>query len=118
MDGGNYTNYGWCPPNLSTMEKMQLGWGQPVELTTATTVTAMKSVSDGGDTYIIRNPGDSDEYYLLENRQQKGWDLGCPSSGLLIYHVDYDYDDWMDNNINIDDNHYRYSLFLGSQEHW
>ena len=88
MDGGNYTNYGWCPPNLS-----------------------MKSVSDGGDTYIIRNPGDSDEYYLLENRQQKGWDLGCPSNGLLIYHVDYDYDDWMDNNINIDDNHYRYSLF-------
>ena len=111
MDGGNYTNYGWCPPNLSTMEKMMLGWGQPVELTTATTVTAMKSVSDGGDTYIIRNPANRDEYYLLENRQQKDWDFGCPNNGLLIYHVDYDYDEWMNNNVNVDDNHYRYSLF-------
>ena len=111
MDGGNYTNYGWCPPNLSTMEKMMLGWGQPVELTTATSVTAMKSVSDGGDTYIIRNPANRDEYYLLENRQQKDWDFGCPGNGLLIYHVDFDYLAWMGNEINIDDNHYRYSLF-------
>ena len=111
MDGGNYTNYGWCPPNLSTMEKMMLGWGQPVELTTATTVAAMKSVSDGGDTYIIRNPANRDEYYLLENRQQKDWDFGCPGNGLLIYHVDFDYLAWMGNEINIDDNHYRYSLF-------
>ncbi len=111
MDGGNYTNYGWCPPNLSTMEKMLMGWGQPVELTTATAVTAMKSVSDGGDTYIIRNPANRDEYYLLENRQQKGWDFGCPNKGLLIYHVEYDYAEWMNNEINIDDNHYRYSLF-------
>ena len=111
MDGGNYTNYGWCPTNLSTMEKMLMGWGQPVELTTATAVTAMKSVSDGGDTYIIRNPANRDEYYLLENRQQKGWDFGCPNKGLLIYHVEYDYAEWMNNEINIDDNHYRYSLF-------
>lgn len=111
MDGGNYTNYGWCPPNLSTMEKMMLGWGQPVELTTATTVTTMKSVSDGGDTYIIRNPANRDEYYLLENRQQKDWDFGCPGKGLLIYHVDYDYTEWMNNKINVDDNHYRYNLF-------
>lgn len=111
MNGGNYTNYGWCPPNLSTMEKMMLGWGQPVELTTATSVTAMMSVSDGGDTYIIRNPANRDEYYLLENRQQKNWDFGCPGNGLLICHVDYDYAEWMNNNVNIDDNHYRYSLF-------
>lgn len=111
MDGGNYTNHGWCPPNLSMMEKMVLGWGQPVELTSTTAVTAMKSVSDGGDTYIIRNPANRNEYYLLENRQQKGWDTGCPNNGLLIYHVDYDNDAWMDNGVNVSDTHYRYSLF-------
>ena len=111
MDGGNYTNYGWCPPNLSTMEKMILGWKQPIELTSATTVTTMKSVSDGGDTYIIRNPANRDEYYLLENRQQKNWDYGCPNNGLLIYHVDYEYSAWMKNEINTYDTHYRYGLF-------
>ena len=88
-----------------------LKWGDPIELTSATTVTAMKPLSDGGDTYIIRNPANRDEYYLLENRQQKGWDIGCPGNGLLIFHVDYDYVEWKENNLNISDTHYRYSLF-------
>ncbi len=30
----------------------------------------------------------SPEYYLVENRQQVGSDVGLPGSGLLIYHVD------------------------------
>lgn len=111
MDGGNYTNKGWCPPNLSAMEKMYLGWGDPEELTTETTITGMKSLSDGGKTYIIRNSGHPDEYYLLENRQQTGWDYGIPGQGLLIYHVDYTRDSWGNNQVNISDTHYRYDLF-------
>jgi hypothetical protein len=30
----------------------------------------------------------SKEYFLLENRQQKGYDTALPGNGLLIYHVD------------------------------
>lgn len=111
MDGGNYTNYGWCPPNLSTMEKMVLGWGEPVELTASTSVTSMKPLSDGGEAYIIRNPANPEEFYLLENRQQKGWDYGCPGNGLLIFHVDYDDAAWRDAKVNVSDSHYRYDLF-------
>lgn len=111
MDGGNYTNKGWCPPNLSAMEKMYLGWGEPEELTAETTIAGMKSMSDGGKTYIIRNSGHPDEYYLLENRQQTGWDYGIPGQGLLIYHVDYTRDSWGNNQVNISDTHYRYDLF-------
>ena len=47
MDGGNFTNYGWCPPNFSMQEKMLLGWLTPTELTEATTITNMKPVSEG-----------------------------------------------------------------------
>ena len=90
MDGGNYINKGWCPPNFSAMEKMCMKWDTPEELTRPTSVTGMKPVSAGGKCYIIRNEANSQEYYLLENRQQEGWDYGCPSNGLLIYHVDYD----------------------------
>lgn len=111
MDGGNYTNRGWCPPNLSAMEKMYLGWRQPVELKTANTVTGMKSVSDGGETYMIRSSGNQDEFYLLENRQQKGWDYASPGNGLLIFHVDYNQVAWGNGQVNVDDNHYRYDLF-------
>ena len=111
LDGGNYTNRGWCPPNFMAMEKMYLGWDQPEELTQATTITDMKSVSAGGKTYLIRNSGNADEYYLLENRQQEGWDYGCPGNGLLIVHVDFLQSSWGDNQVNISDDHYRYDLF-------
>ena len=111
MDGGNYINKGWCPANLSAMEKMYLGWGKPEELTEPTTVTDMKPIGNGGKTYIIRNSGYADEYYLLENRQQVGWDYGCPGNGLLISHVDFSQSAWGDNCVNISNSHFRYDLF-------
>ena len=111
MDGGNYINKGWCPPNLSAMEKMYLGWDQPEELTSPTTITDMKPLSAGGKTYIIRNSGQPDEFYLLENRRQEGWDNGCPGNGLLIYHVDYLKSAWGNNQVNASSTHYRYDLF-------
>ena len=111
MDGGDYTGKGWCPPNLTAMEKMYLGWKQPKELTSATTVTGMKSASQGGDTYLVCNSGNNNEYYLLENRQQEGWDYGCPGNGLLISHVDFDKSAWGNNKVNISNNYFRFDLF-------
>ena len=111
MDGGNYTNKGWCPPNLSAMEKMYLGWDSPVELTEPVRIEGMKPLSDGGETYIIRSSSNSDEFYLLENRRQEGWDYGCPGNGLLIFHVDYSKDSWCNSYVNTSDSHYRYDLF-------
>ena len=111
MDGGNFTNRGWCPPSLTAMERMYLGWSSPVELSEPTSVEGMKPLSDGGLTYIVRSDGNSQEYYLLENRRQEGWDYGCPGNGLLIYHVDFDINDWRDNKVNTSDAHFRYALF-------
>ena len=111
MDGGNYTNSGWCPPNFSAMEKMFLKWDTPEELTQPTTITGMKPVSAGGKSYIVRNPANADEFYLLENRQQEGWDYACPGHGLLIFHVDFDEEEWRLNYVNISDSHFRYDLF-------
>lgn len=111
MDGGNNTGKGWCPPNLSVQERMYLGWTTPVELTGPVTIENMKPVSDGGETYIVRSTSNNDEYYLLENRRQAGWDYGCPGNGLLIFHVDFDMEDWRNNYVNSSDSHYRYDLF-------
>lgn len=111
MDGGNFTNKDWCPPNLSAMEKMYLGWSSPIELTEATSIRDIRPISDGGETYIIRSSGNSDEFYLLENRKQEGWDYGCPGNGLLIFHVDYDKDKWCNGKVNVADNHYLYDMF-------
>jgi M6 family metalloprotease-like protein len=110
LDGGNYTNKGWCPPNFSVMEKMYLGWDQPEELIESTTITGMQPVSKGGQTYLIRCSDNDDEYWLLENRQQEGWDYGSPGKGLLVIHVDYAASSWKNNEVNISDTHYRYDL--------
>lgn len=98
MDGGNFTNYGWCPPNYSPLEKILMKWLEPIELTEATTITGLKSVADGGEIYKIRHT--DDEYYLLENRQWTGWDAGVPGRGLVVYHVKYSYSRWSSNMVN------------------
>ena len=108
MDGGNFTNYGWCPPNFTAMEKMLLGWLTPVDLTELTTITDFKPSAEGGEVYRIMY-SDS-EWLLLENRQQSGWDLGAPGKGLVIYHVNYDGSVWHGNSVNNDPEKRRFYL--------
>lgn len=108
MDGGNFTGFGWCPPNYTAQEKMYLGWLEPTELTEPTSITGMKPISEGGETYIIRHT--DNEYYLLENHQWTGWDVGLPGQGLLITHVDFKASIWEDNAVNNVEGHFRYDL--------
>lgn len=108
MDGGNFTNAGWCPPNYTAQEKMCLGWLTPVELTGPATITGMKPVSEGGEVYLVRHT--DSEYYLLENRQWTKWDAGLPGRGLLVSHVDYDASKWNNNRVNTESNHLRFDL--------
>ena len=98
MDGGTFTNRGWCPPNYSPMEKICMGWLTPTELKTDTVISHLKPVANGGNAFLIRHT--NKEFYLLENRQWEGWDYGLPGKGLLIYHVLYDNDHWLGNNVN------------------
>ena len=98
MDGGNFTGWGWCPPNYSALEKMLLGWLTPTELTEPTSVTGMKAVSEGGTVYQIKHT--DTEYLLLENRQQTNWDEGLPGKGLVIFYVNYDKSRWQSNTVN------------------
>lgn len=108
MDGGNFTNYGWCPPNFTPLEKMLLGWLTPIDLTESTTITDLKPSVEGGEVYRIMH-SDS-EWLLLENRQQSGWDLGAPGKGLVIYHVNYDGSAWRGNSVNNDPEKRRFYL--------
>ncbi len=108
MDGGNFTNYGWCPPNYTPMEKYLLGWVSFEELTAPTTVENLAPSADGGSIYKI--PHSDNEYLLLENRQQKDWDLGAPGKGLVVYHVYYDAAIWSANKVNNDGTKRRYNL--------
>ena len=108
MDGGNFINYGWCPPSYSPVEKMLLGWLQFVDLEKPTSVRGMKPLSEGGVVYRIQHT--AKEWLLLENRQQEGWDAGVPGKGLLVFHVSYDKYSWGNNNVNNDKTKRKFEL--------
>ena len=127
MDQGSYNGDGFLPAGYTSYERWVAGWSEPVELgDDDVTVTDMKSLQDGGEYYIIYNPENRNEYYLLENRQYVGWDVGLPGAGLLILHVDYDEDVWASNKPNDEpkhqrmtwvaaDNAYQYETYQGTK---
>ena len=95
MDNGNYNGDGYCPAGYSAHERWMMGWLTPTELSKTTTITNMPTLSDEPQAYLIRNDGHQDEYYIIENRQQIGWDTALPGNGIIIFHVDYDPDLWV-----------------------
>ncbi len=100
MDYGSYNGDGYVPAGYSGYEKMVCGWTTPIELDKPMTVNGMERLADMGQTYIIYNKGNRNEYYILENRQQSGFDKYLPGNGLLIERVDYDKDIWEWNAVN------------------
>lgn len=102
MDYGSYNDDGYLPSGYSSYERMISGWLTPVELRRGDklSVTGMKALEENGEAYMLVNSGNDDEYYLVENRQQVGWDAALPASGLLVLHVDYDENIWNYNLVN------------------
>ena len=100
MASGNYNGSSFSPAAFTSYERMYCGWRHPIVLNNDTTVTDMKAIDDGGETFIIYNDAHPEEYYLLENRQKQGWDEGVAGSGLLVLHVDFDELSWQYNFVN------------------
>ena len=103
MDYGPYNNDGCTPPQYSIFERTALGYTNPLELAGIKNI-AMNTV-DKNDGYIIPT-SDPDEYFLIENRQQKDWDTYIPGHGMLVWHIDYNAQIWASNAVNNDPEHY------------
>lgn len=104
MDSGSYNNQGRTPPLLSAYSRATLGWQNPRTLTAPETV-----VLPQGEALRIPCPKDG-EYYLLENRQQEGWDAYLPAHGMLVWHIDHDSEAWDRNQVNTLPQHQRIDL--------
>lgn len=114
MDMGSYNGDSFQPANYTAYERMTCGWTIPVELKADTVVNNMASLTDHGQTYIIYNPDYKNEYYMLENRQQTGFDASLPGKGMLISYIDYDETVWeynVPNTFDYGNDHQRITLF-------
>ena len=92
MDYGSYNNNGNTPPYLNAVEREFLFTNEnganigPETITTDGAYT-MEAISKGGTYYKIETET-KDEFFLLECRDNSGWDKYIGGSGMLVYHVD------------------------------
>ncbi len=82
------------PPHYDAWSKSFEGWTTPADMTGVSGEVVLGQVSDTDDVIrLLANPdgvevGGSGEYFLLENRQNSGFDQGLPGCGILIWHID------------------------------
>lgn len=100
MSSGSYLGNSFCPAGYTSYERMYCGWKQPTVIDKDTTITGMKGLCEGGETFIMYNDGNKDEYYLFENRTRTGWDSQLYGSGMLVIHVDFKSYIWSNNWVN------------------
>ena len=108
MDAGPYNNEGNTPPCYSAYERWFMGWMEPVLLDDACSVV-LPSLDESHRACLITATGKGIEdilapspsiFYLLENRQQLGWDKYIKGSGLMITKVNWNRGKWEGNTVN------------------
>ena len=115
MDQGNYAAEGYVPVGYSAYQRNFCGWRELVEINTKGAYS-MQPLTQGGVGYKIVNDANKNEYYILENRKQEGWDSYLFGSGMLVIHVDYLKSAWDNNKINATKGHPRYTLIPADNE--
>lgn len=115
MDYGQYCNNGYTPVGYTAYERNFMGW-EELPVLSGPQVLTIPCFADGGHGYKIVNPGNPDEYYVIENRQAMGWDVsfGKRCHGLMVSHVDYDKGRWLANTVNTDANHQRMTIIAAN----
>lgn len=88
MDGGENNNNGYYPTAYTAWEREVLGWFAADTLTDTCSVASLAPIDKGGKAYKVVNPG-TEEYVMLENVQQDGWNAKLKGHGLLTYRINY-----------------------------
>lgn len=107
MASGSYNNNMHTPPLFSAFERAELGWMDYTDLDPESdTLQELPWIGCGeAKGYRVKVPGRENEWFVLENRQQTGWDEYLPGHGMLIWHVEMDEERWMANTVNNDSEH-------------
>jgi len=124
MDVGCYCLSSYHPCGMSAYEKDFMGWHhlETLQRDEAVNLTLLP-MSEGGGGYKILNAENQHEYYIIENRQNTGWDtyIGRGTDnhqrhGMMVSHVDYSISRWRYNNINTTASHQCFTLIPADGE--
>ena len=88
MANGSWNMYGAVPAHHNAYTKCYVyNWATAKLLSASQKVNVFNAVQDPNSFYRY-NTTTTNEYFLCENRQPIGFDIGVPGHGLIIYHVD------------------------------
>ena len=110
LDGGSYNGplrNGEIPSPYTAYERWMAGWIDLIPLTEPCRVKNLPAINEEGVAYLIKNTGNANEYYILENRQRKTFGKGNLGHGLMVWHIDYNQTIWNSNKVNSDKDHQR-----------
>jgi immune inhibitor A len=104
MAAGSWGGGGDTPVHPSAWCKANQGW-VAVDIRKADAAVTIPDVKTSNTVLRLwKNGTAGNEYFLLENRQQTGFDASLPGKGLLIWHIDES------QATNTDENHYKVAL--------
>lgn len=88
MASGSWGLGGDRPVHPSAWCKSTQGWVNVVSQTSNAEVTVNDVKTSRAAYRLWKDGGGGNEYFLVENRQQTGFDASLPGQGLLIWHID------------------------------
>lgn len=103
LDYGPYNNDGRTPPNYSSFERYALSWMDPVEFDRSD-YYAIPDLSTSNLGYILPTEKKT-EFFLIENRQLVNNDRFLPGHGMLVWHIDFQEENWENNTVNNSNSH-------------
>lgn len=97
MAGGSWNNNGDTPAQHCMYTKWKLGWSTPTTISSTASGLTLRNTGDYNEAYRV-NTTTTNEFFILENRQQTGWDAYIPGHGLFIFHIDGNFIDGLSSN--------------------
>ncbi len=80
---------GNSPAHPCAWSRIQMGFADWTNVDSDISAQPIVAVEDGGNIFRLwTGGGTSTEYFLVENRQQSGYDAALPGSGLMVWHID------------------------------
>lgn len=101
MENGPYVNGAYAPIGYTAYERSYMGWLNMRELKDEETVTLTDpNLSEGEMAVMFRNPENTNEYFIIENRQPGTWYPSSFGSGLLLQRISFNSTIWYNNRLN------------------
>jgi len=76
-----------CPPHFSPWSKINLGWYSPAVISQPGQYV-LNEAEFNPEVFRIDAGFPTNEYLLVENRQNAGFDCTIPQGGLIVWHID------------------------------